>query len=270
MDTSEKFCLKWNGFQENVNTTFAELGKDNEFTDVTLACQDGHQVEAHKVILATSSPFFKNLLKRNKHAHPLIYMRGIKSEDLLAVVDFLYYGETNIHQENLDTFLNIAKELELKGLAGEEKEGNGAHISSETNKPKSIGSKKKQGKIQTLISPPNILLDAKFNFEDKNTSSMAVALPKQHLSGDIKELNEQIETMISRGENMLCDSNKKLVKSFICQVCGKESGQKINIKDHIEANHLEGVSIPCNFCEKTFRTRDTLRKHNSRNHTNSN
>ena len=65
---------------------------DKEFTDVTLACEDGKQVEAHKVILAASSPFFKDILKRNKHPHPLIYMRGLKSEDLLAIIDFLYFG----------------------------------------------------------------------------------------------------------------------------------------------------------------------------------
>ena len=79
-------------------------------------CQDGHQIEAHKVILAASSPFFHNLFKRNKHSHPIIYMKGVKSEDILAIVDFLYYGEANIYQENLDTFLNIAEDLELKGL----------------------------------------------------------------------------------------------------------------------------------------------------------
>ena len=71
---SEKLCLKWNDFQENVNTAFGSLREDNEFADVTLACEDGQQIEAHKVILAASSPFFQNLLKSNKHPHPLIYM----------------------------------------------------------------------------------------------------------------------------------------------------------------------------------------------------
>ena len=89
-------------------------------TDVTLAYEDGQQVEAHKVILAATSPFFHNLLCRNQHAHPLIYMRGIKLEDLVALVDFLYLGETNIFQEHLDNFLAIAKELKLKGLSPEE------------------------------------------------------------------------------------------------------------------------------------------------------
>ena len=111
MPTSEKFCLRWNDFQENVNTAFAALRKDSDFTDVTLACQDGYQIEAHKVIMAASSPFFQNLLKKNKHTHPLVYMKGVKSEDLLAIIDFLYHGEANIYYENLDSFMNIAEEL---------------------------------------------------------------------------------------------------------------------------------------------------------------
>ena len=78
MTTTEKFSVKWNDFQENLTNTFLSLKKDNDFTDVTLACEDNKQVEAHKVILAASSSFFQNVLKRNKHAHPLIYMKGMK------------------------------------------------------------------------------------------------------------------------------------------------------------------------------------------------
>ena len=52
LNMSEKLCLKWNDFQENVNLAFENLREDNEFADVTLACEDGQQGEAHKVILA--------------------------------------------------------------------------------------------------------------------------------------------------------------------------------------------------------------------------
>ena len=117
---AEKLCLKWNDFQENINSAFGRLRKDDDFTDVTLACEDGQQLEAHKVILSVSSPLFENLLKRNKHNRPLIYMRGVKSEDLIAIIDFLYYGEANVFQENLNSFLVIAEELKLKGLTGQD------------------------------------------------------------------------------------------------------------------------------------------------------
>merc|ERR1712129_333538 len=95
---SEKLCLKWNDFQENINSAFGSLRNDTNLSDVTLACEDGQQVEAHKIILAASSPFFQKLLTKNKHPHPLIYMRGSKPEDLVAILAFLYYGEAKVYQ----------------------------------------------------------------------------------------------------------------------------------------------------------------------------
>ena len=116
---SEKLCLQWNDFKDNAIGAVANLREDTDFADVTLACEDGNQMEAHKVILASSSSVFTNLLLRKKHAHPIIYMRGVKSEDLLAILDFLYCGEAKVYQENLNSFLAISKELQLKGLRGE-------------------------------------------------------------------------------------------------------------------------------------------------------
>ena len=112
----EKLCLQWNDFKENVNSAIGDLRKDKEFTDVTLVCEDGQQVEAHKLVLIASSPFFQNILRKNKPPHPLIYLRGVRSVNLSAMVDYLYFGEANVHQENLDLFLQLAEELQLKAL----------------------------------------------------------------------------------------------------------------------------------------------------------
>ena len=113
---TEKLCLKWNDFQENIRTSFGICREDKDFSDVTLVCEDDVQVDAHKLILAASSPVFKDILKRTKHPNPLIYMRGLKSVDLVAILDFLYLGEAQVGQENLESFLALAEELKLKGL----------------------------------------------------------------------------------------------------------------------------------------------------------
>ena len=68
----EKLCLQWNDFKENISSAFGDLRQDKEFTDVTVVCEDGQQVEAHKLVLVASSPFFLNIFKGNKHPHPLI------------------------------------------------------------------------------------------------------------------------------------------------------------------------------------------------------
>ena len=88
MGSSEKFCLRWNDFESNISGAFRELREDKDFFDVTLACDDD-QMQAHKVILSACSPFFRTILRRNKHEHPLLYLKGVKYADLVSVLDFM-------------------------------------------------------------------------------------------------------------------------------------------------------------------------------------
>jgi len=113
--SSEKFCLRWNDFESNISVAFRELRDDKDFFDVTLACDD-EQISAHKVILSACSPFFRNVLRRNPHQHPLLYLKGVKYTDLQSVLNFMYNGEVNVAQEELNSFLAVAEELRVKGL----------------------------------------------------------------------------------------------------------------------------------------------------------
>ena len=115
MASGEKFCLRWNNFENNISNTFKELREDGDFFDVTLACDDD-QVEAHKVILSACSPFFRTVLRKNPHKHPLLYLKGVKYKDLLNILNFMYMGEVNMAQEELDSFLMVAEDLRVKGL----------------------------------------------------------------------------------------------------------------------------------------------------------
>jgi len=112
---SEKFCLRWNDFETNISSAFRELRDDKDFFDVTLACDD-EQIQAHKVILSACSPFFRNILRRNPHQHPLLYLKGVKYTDLQSVLNFMYHGEVNVAQEELNSFLAVAEDLRVKGL----------------------------------------------------------------------------------------------------------------------------------------------------------
>jgi hypothetical protein len=84
------------------------------FFDVTLACDDNH-IKALKVILSACSPFFKSVLKRNPHQHPLLYLKGVRYEDINSI-NFMYHGEVNVAQEELNSFLSVAEDLQVKGL----------------------------------------------------------------------------------------------------------------------------------------------------------
>ena len=116
---ADKLCLDWSGFKENLVTTFSN---DADFTDVTLACEDGTQLMGHRLVLAASSSFFENILRRNRHVHPLILKRRVKSDDLVALLDFLYFGRASVRQGH---FLKISEELGVKGLSRDDVNSSG-------------------------------------------------------------------------------------------------------------------------------------------------
>ena len=126
MASNEKFCLRWNDFESNISVAFRELRDDKDFFDVTLACDDD-QIQAHKVILSACSPFFRQILKRNKHDHPLLYLKGVKYIDLMSVLNFMYHGEVNVAQDELNSFLAIAEDLKVKGLTQNKTSDNISH-----------------------------------------------------------------------------------------------------------------------------------------------
>ena len=111
----ENFCLRWNEFEANIQVAFRQLRDNKEFFDVTLVCGD-EQVQAHKLILSACSPFFRNILHQNPHQHPLLYLKGVKFSHLQHVLNFMYHGEVNVAQDDLNPFLAVAEDLKVKGL----------------------------------------------------------------------------------------------------------------------------------------------------------
>ena len=100
--------------------TFHRFLLDQTFVDVTLVCDDGTQIKAHKVILSAGSNFFKTMFQENPHQHPLVYLYGIARGDLEAALEFLYLGKTNVLESDLDKFLEISEKLKFVGMTNPE------------------------------------------------------------------------------------------------------------------------------------------------------
>ena len=254
MDNSEKLCLKWNEFKENISSAFGDLRNDREFSDVTLACDDGTQIEAHKVILASSSPSFKDLLVKNKHQHPIIYMRRVKAEDLVAIVDFFYFGEASVFQDDLDGFLALAEDLKLEGLTGASE--------SSSNVEQQVLPKEQQELNCFSVSHPKKA--TKTNSLEKPFEKTLVAINNQTVHVELGHLDEQIFSMMQQTENWIAVGRERK-RVFTCNICGKED-QKTNMIKHIETNHISGVAHSCDVCGKISRSREAIRQHMTRGH----
>jgi hypothetical protein len=143
MGSAEKFCLRWNDFEANVSRSFAGIRESHHFFDVTLTTDDdddrAEDLRAHKVILSACSEFFRNILVKESmsaHPNPLIYLRGISSQELRYVLDFMYHGEVNVAQDELDKFLEVAETLKIKGLTQNNESSSSPPSSTSRPRPK--------------------------------------------------------------------------------------------------------------------------------------
>ena len=113
---SEKFSLKWNDYNSNWNRSLSKLRENNAFADVTLITDDKVKFSAHRILLSSCSNVFDFILKDSNQANPLLYLGGMNSINLGFILDYIYKGEVNLYQEQLDSFLESANELEIEGL----------------------------------------------------------------------------------------------------------------------------------------------------------
>ena len=117
--------LKCSAFLTNISSSFITLQDSDLFTDVTLISNDNKKIQAHKVILSAGSEFFRDMLSDKSHAHPMLCLDGVSSEDLEWIIKYLYVGEVSVPQSSLQKFLEIANKFKCFGLNQEAQQGIG-------------------------------------------------------------------------------------------------------------------------------------------------
>jgi len=295
---SDKFCLRWNDFESNISVAFRELREDKDFFDVTLACDD-QQIQAHKVILSACSPFFRTILKRNPHAHPLLYLRSVKFSDLQSVLSFMYHGEVNVAQEDLNSFLAVAEELKVKGLT----QGNQQSSSTPSSKPSAYPAPPARPKPSPRppdrdSAPPPKRPRPPYPAAEEEVEEVqeVVGVKQEPVSQAITpvvEMGDYAEEYEDYGQEYGAEAqgyeagvltgaegNKGLYPDFastedfdvyiardgpvrICTLCGLFKNKTItNVRCHIESKHFPGIfNYTCQICAKVCNSKTAFRDH---------
>ena len=253
MMDSQKFNLCWNEFDKAASETMRNLISDQEFTDVTLTCDDDNQIHAHKIVLSSSSPVFRRMLLKNPHPHPLIHLRGVSHSDLKSVLEFLYLGQTEVGQTQLPYFMTVARDLQIRGLS--------------ENLP---------NVRQAEVEVENI---QHFHVEDIVDQTEQIAIPSEEEPAENMsfELQEKIEEKYYCGADK-CDfktksaSHLKLHKKSVhegikhqCDQCDRSYNFPGDLRRHKKTSH-EGLRYPCTYCDFTASQTQTLKNHINKHH----
>ena len=235
----EKFCLKWNEYPSNVIKSFNSLRHETELSDVTLVGDDHIQIFSHKVVLSSSSSYFREIFIKNKHSHPLLCLTGVDSKDINNILDYIYNGEVKIYQDNLDYFMVVSQRFKLEGLINYNKNGDEEEIKENYSEV--------EESFDAFYTPKDETIMRKQQSKCTNTYD-TLLVSKTYSNMD--EVKRRTWEMMKRGPDGI----------WMCTKCPKVSKIKTHVQDHAEI-HLAGLSFQCPHCDKTYRSRHSLRTH---------
>ena len=240
-------------FIPNVVSCFQDLHKDTELSDVTMVCEEDQQIEAHKIVLTACSPFFNAVLRKNKHPHPLIYMKGVKAKDLSAIVEFLYLGEANIYQEDISGFFALAEELQLKGLTGLQK-NTADHWENPIIAPES------NQRGETIRTQTKKEMDANTKVTSIEYNGYNMPEHKCEICGEVFSLGLLKRSHVEKEHAKYPPTNDTNLESGVqCTICGMTQPSEEKLKVH--KNQHKKYSFPCPTCKRSFKYESSLDTH---------
>ena len=207
---TDKFSLHWKDFESNLAHSVSDMRNDSNFFDVKIACFDNKSemktIPAHKMVLSACSPIFKELLCAIGTAdsqNPMVFLRGISFQEISAILDFMYSGETKVEHNEFDAFLAAAKDLQIRGLSEENQRNEG-----NSNNSTPSGKRPSQDKLQENDDLEN---DVSLKSEIKKTlspissfSSMGVFIPE----GNFENVTVKVEQVGHEDEDDYQDHTK--------------------------------------------------------------
>ena len=233
-----------------IREVFRELKLTECLSDVTLLCTDG-KLKAHKLVLIGNSPVFKSMLLQSER-DIVVYLRGVSKSEMEWALEFMYLGETQLPQDHLETFLNLAKEFKMKGILD--------------NVGTSIGP---EGKVTEMkaemkaehdkdIEPSEDGSTVNVNIFDSEFSSRQI-----YLNQPSKALGKKL----SNGGSQWVNTNEvnDFRQKFHCDECDYFALWKDMLRKHVDREH-KGIRYPCNLCNYQAGSKPNLIDHKASKH----
>ena len=251
----EDLNITWSSYSAHLKQMLEDLITSQSFTDVTLVCDDKVQLEAHKIILTSSSTFFRHIFKSSAisgEAKPIIYLKGINHEDMKPILNFIYLGEARFSQERTNQFLKVAQDLELTAISNLET-GTSIHENLLTDSVNSSEFRVEEGSF-TENEDLELIEQKEQNLENK-IDSMA-------LMSNTREKPDIIEDEVQTTINNFAENNK-----FKCNKCNDLFSSKSYLKTHcIKTHNANGVTNICRWCGFQAENKPELKCHKKEVH----
>ena len=276
----EKYKLEWQTFQNHSVNLNRNLFNDTAFSDVTLITDELVQTPAHKVILSAASTVFKELCAvGSKSVQQILYLRGIKQEELDAMLQFIYLGEATVYEDRLKEFsrvvrdFNITKLNEFQYLQDQvtptKKKDTPQEEKDDSKKKDQVTPLKKKDQSQIEKDNPKKKEENKETNKIKSKSNVREENTVKKVTKKAKVEEEPAK------ENIVTNDDSVIEDPFLCLECELVFNDKAAFDHHYQATHVKTQiqdpkqktrkrvkkNLSCLFCPDKFEIREELLSH---------
>lgn len=242
---------------------------------MTIYCDDG-QVNAHKLVLAASSLYFRNLFSKmtNSFHYPIIVLREMPIDDLKTIIQFLYHGEVHVPQNRVESLMRCAEYLNIDVIL---------NSNNSLNAVAMLASPSTMSHQAVLAHHPGLSSSsatssghgANINLNAMANTNQPFALNKMHpqypptgasatgATTATSATNKPPRGHHSRGNlSSASNTNNNTGKpKHTCPVCLKQFTHGFTLKRHQKLHQQGRLTIYCDVCSKSYSCKDSFLRH---------
>ena len=254
-----KHDVTWETYDEDMREALHRMMIENVLTDVTLVSDDQIKIQAHKIILNASSPVFQTFISSFEDLpRAVIYLKGVKYEEMRHVLDFIYLGEISIERDKLDTFLSLSENLQLKGV-NDKQMNTYSHEDSDSTEENMFLHK---DSINDLQEPDKQmftdLTEEQHVLSDASIKEYLVRVDRED-SKKLKEDQNLTQNVVKLREKVM-NSPGQLGNTFQCNECDYQCKFESNIRHHKMIHHSDTFFF-CSQCKYKAKEKSVLNIH---------
>ena len=265
----EGYNLTWNMFSDHLRNMLLNMMKITYLTDVTIICDDQKIVKAHKIILSACSPVFKTIIDSVSPETAVIFLRGIKLEDMEAILEFMYSGQVTLDQTRIEEFITVAKNLQIKELYD-------LHSNTELdNKEEVVNGDNDIEHVKTKkdTEEQSFYKQYQCKYEQcdfvAKSSAMLNHVKRVHTGQKYGCIlcEKQFTRQFALRDHVNLIHNG--IRNYQCHNCSYQTSKKGNLKVHVDTVHGNGNGenrFKCDVCDYSTMIHSNLKQHTKAKH----
>jgi len=223
-----------------------------------LVCDDLVNISSHRAILSSYSKMFRDIFDfDNIDSNVVLFLHGVQSDMLKSIMQYIYVGEIQLKNDNVDEFLKVAEYLQIDEVILES-----IRTRNKSGYQKPIVPIKKLEESNDDFGNTNIfpISNLEIDLQIKKTEDYQECSECDEILENSTEYKNHLKTVHEDPTMKFKKKSFKGERTFMCDKCERSFTTKHSLKTHDKIMHQK-ITYSCDQCSFIAKAKSQLRGH---------